>query len=389
MNYISIENIKNGVYSFSSISPLRHFELQTELEKENIFVDLNGSSKTFLSVNTDKVTEILKDKISDNSKIFYGCLLSQHNFHQFIDKIYQITDSLNFAHEKVYFYTCSIDAVELYNQWLEFRPDVKKIQIIQISAWEFYTKFNSKLQTNPSYQIGLKEKKFLCFNRRVKPHKLALILFLSKHNLLDKCYISFFMEDHSDSLSGHTKQELFSWLNSQFRYDQLMSDLINEYDVLKDNLPLKLNINNTYAKRYVDDDDLEYFSNSYFSLVTENIFFADLEFNGQQQRFLSENTFKPIVMKHPFMLLASVRSLAYLKKLGYRTFNGLIDESYDTIENDTDRFLAVTNEIQRLCYQTDNEWLSWQQEILPIVEYNYQLLYEKNQDNFIIEKFYS
>jgi thiamine biosynthesis lipoprotein ApbE len=70
------------------------------------------------------------------------------------------------------------------------------------------------------------------------------------------------------------------------------------------------------------------------------------------------------------VLLAYPGTLAELRNIGYKTFSPMIDETYDTVVNDDNRFEAVWKEISRLLQKTPEEWIKWQGEIKSIVEYN-------------------
>jgi hypothetical protein len=50
---------------------------------------------------------------------------------------------------------------------------------------------------------------------------------------------------------------------------------------------------------------------------------------------LTEKTFKPIAMGMPFVIVGTQGSLRYLREYGFRTFEGIWDESYDDAEDDT------------------------------------------------------
>jgi hypothetical protein len=65
--------------------------------------------------------------------------------------------------------------------------------------------------------------------------------------------------------------------------------------------------------------------------------------------FVTEKTFKPLLVGHPFIAVGGRYQLKHLHKLGFKTFNGLIDESYDDLEYPGERQLAVVNEVARLC----------------------------------------
>jgi hypothetical protein len=77
--------------------------------------------------------------------------------------------------------------------------------------------------------------------------------------------------------------------------------------------------------------------------------------------FLTEKTFKAILMKRPFVILGSPGSLAKLRELGFQTFEKFWDESYDHEQDPNQRLrqiVAITRdisqldvaELQKLCY---------------------------------------
>lgn len=59
--------------------------------------------------------------------------------------------------------------------------------------------------------------------------------------------------------------------------------------------------------------------------------------------FLTEKTIKPLASKMPFLMVSSAGYLKYLRSLGFKTFGGIFDESYDDIVDIHQRINAVTN----------------------------------------------
>jgi hypothetical protein len=80
------------------------------------------------------------------------------------------------------------------------------------------------------------------------------------------------------------------------------------------------------------------------SIVLETHFDAD----NSGGTFLTEKTWKCIKHGHPFVLFAPPGSLAALRDMGYRTFDHAIDPTYDTITDNTERYLAVIRCIHQL-----------------------------------------
>jgi hypothetical protein len=142
----------------------------------------------------------------------------------------------------------------------------------------------------------------------------------------------------------------------------------------------------------LDIEDLPCFDDSYFSIVTETTFYSNRtkhsdSFNTFQQHstlndiFITEKTFKCIPAMHPFIIFSYPGILSELRTLGYKTFSPMIDETYDTIINDDERFNALWNEITRLLQKTPEEWIQWQNDIKEIVEYNKNHFYSNTNHN--------
>lgn len=98
----------------------------------------------------------------------------------------------------------------------------------------------------------------------------------------------------------------------------------------------------------------EHYTQSYCHIVVETHFDAD-QSGGS---FLTEKTFKPIKHGQPFILVAPAGSLAALKKLGYRTFDHAIDNSYDLVTDNTQRWLKVKQAIEQIKSQDMDSWFA-------------------------------
>lgn len=65
--------------------------------------------------------------------------------------------------------------------------------------------------------------------------------------------------------------------------------------------------------------------------------------------FVTEKTFKPLLVGHPFVAVGGKHQLQHLRNLGFKTYSGFIDESYDDLEYPGERLRAVSDEVARLC----------------------------------------
>jgi hypothetical protein len=122
-------------------------------------------------------------------------------------------------------------------------------------------------------------------------------------------------------------------------------------------------------------DQFELCAESMIYHVSETVFF------GRRQH-LTEKTFKPIAMGMPFVLSAPAGSLAYLKQYGFKTFDSVWSEEYDTVKEDTLRINRLTKLLQELDQQTEQQKNQMFKKCIPIIEHNWNHFYyggfEKN-----------
>ena len=107
------------------------------------------------------------------------------------------------------------------------------------------------------------------------------------------------------------------------------------------------------------------YADTWVSLTTESSYY-----NRENTTFISEKTFKPIACMQPFIILGSKGTLKYLRRLGYRTFDGFIDESYDECE-DGERYAAVIDSLKKIKNIQDK--LSWYRSMQDILEHNHRV----------------
>ena len=121
---------------------------------------------------------------------------------------------------------------------------------------------------------------------------------------------------------------------------------------------------NNYAANMTD-----LYEDSYFNIVLETM--IDIDASGGQ--FITEKTFKPIFNNQFFVVVSSHRHLAHLQELGYKTFGRVIDEYYDTIENNQERFEAVLALTKDLCARPLTELHEIYQQLRPEIEHNHRV----------------
>jgi hypothetical protein len=90
--------------------------------------------------------------------------------------------------------------------------------------------------------------------------------------------------------------------------------------------------------------------------------------------FLSEKTFKVIAVNHPFMIMGNKDSMAMMKSMGYKTFDGFIDESYDTLPTH-ERLQYIIESIRKV--DNINDKFEWFKSMEDVIKFNYDTLIGK------------
>jgi hypothetical protein len=105
--------------------------------------------------------------------------------------------------------------------------------------------------------------------------------------------------------------------------------------------------NNLWGEIYIQ---AEPYIDTYFSLVTETV--CDYPYSLR-----SEKIYKPIAMGHPWIAVANCGFYRDIRNQGFRTYGDLIDESFDSIDNNQARLDKIVAVVQDLCQQDLAEFL--------------------------------
>ena len=109
-------------------------------------------------------------------------------------------------------------------------------------------------------------------------------------------------------------------------------------------------------------------SDSLLYVPTETVYFG-------RRTHLTEKTFKAIALEMPFVLVAPAGSLEYLREYGFKTFDGILDESYDQETNDILRVERVVKLLKGIDQLSVRERQQIHRHMLPMVQHNYHHFY--------------
>lgn len=207
---------------------------------------------------------------------------------------------------------------------------------------------------------------FVMLNGRLRPHRKAMIDTLRERNLLDRALwtnLNAQVEMGFTSSLVVSQTEPIRLLPPQYEIERALPNMATAYQhsFAKHHL-----FANTWGDAIVNP---EAYIDSYFSLVTETIF-------DYPHTFRTEKIWKPMIMEHPFVAVANCGFYRDLRAAGFKTFDSLIDESFDSIEDSQQRLDRIVDIVEDICY---NGAASFWASAVDICKYNYQHLREHNQ----------
>ena len=347
---------------------------------------VNGDAFRWFPLDTLIPSEIL-DKIKLGTVTL--CISNAHEaYHYVIEDIYKdviIKYSINPRH--VLYLTNSIDIgqeIEIVSK----KYNLEKLQSECILLFEYVANHEIKHRsteycTTFNLQKNYK-KRYLTLNGLYRPHRSLLILLLKCYELLGQGYVSY-------NASGNVKpspEDCYQYLKNKSKQHKEVLQLLEKNKsklVLLDKMFIDTKQNQEWhAADYVSLNK-KFYEDTYFSVVTETLCFPDYSQAGYTLgRAISEKTFKPILNKHPFLILGVSGVLNFLHELGYRTFDPVINEKYDTYSDPVERVYHLVLEIQRLVNLNQNELVNFYEFCKKTTDYNFTVLKYKNKFNYTI-----
>jgi|APGre2960657404_1045060.scaffolds.fasta_scaffold00282_3 hypothetical protein len=343
----------------------------------------NGyDSKTDITVNRYSISDVLMNPQNYAGKKllfiiepfghidFFKNNLNEINKQLFEDlKKINATIIINYSHEghlNDFFITEILKTISykkiifLYNDYLnDYKKfESKNVKFIKVnyylnrSSRYFQTNFIDN-NVNELLDYSKKEYYFLSFNQYPHHHRVKLISELHKKNIIDKFLISYNPKFY-EVLGG-----------ARYDFENQLKDLgyIDDYNFFISLPEKKVDFDTNFQISGYGFEDVAVYKKSAISLISDTIFF-------KRQGFISEKVFKPIMYLQPFIIAGPPYYLQELRNMGFKTFDGFIDESYDAELDDKIRLDKIIKELQRICEIPFEELKKTLNEIEDILLFN-------------------
>ena len=226
----------------------------------------------------------------------------------------------------------------------------------------------------------IRKNHFLMKIRNGRQHRIAFLYKMASANLLEMGDFSF--------LTPNVNQNFMDSVQHVIQNYDLKNQHLGNIKRLHETAPHVLQSERDISYGQINawtDSHFQPHINSYFEICFETFVHGD-------HKSLTEKIFKPIINFQPFFFVAFPGGLQLLKNLGFKTFEGFIDESYDNIENVNERLEAIFLEVKRLCEMSKEEIHDWYWKMEDILIHNHKTLINHHKNKLfgedLIKEFY-
>jgi hypothetical protein len=328
----------------------------------NLLKPLNINGKYFYPFGSTTASNLLNlIPVVDGSRVRHNCVFHDQEpmLSSLVDQYWLL--NFGFSHNKI--------NILANSEFSNLKQEICKHH--QLLDWYYFYHGFAALDWYRNYQYFSEvecqyTKVFMSLNRLVtndRSYRLVLVSLFLEKNLLDKGVVSLHLNDQgwgdwkTELSSADTKLSPYQIEFVNKHIGQLTGSIIADTDQPRGSLSADAGPN-----------ELKFNQSALWHVVSETVFYHD-------KLHLTEKTFKPIVSKRPFILVAAPGNLVYLKSYGFRTFDRWIDESYDHEKDHQTRLEKIAAEVEKLCNLSPAELKKMHQEMREILEFNFNHFY--------------
>lgn len=236
-------------------------------------------------------------------------------------------------------------------------------------------KLSDRLNRVAASRHNSRDHVFISFNGRTRPHRFYILLRMYADGLFAKSAISFLGYDNKT-----VAQEalLRNFAKAGFPMSSHMTDSLTSFQEL---IPLEIDVSLESSSRdnayktslpwLSQDPDL--YDAAWFSVVIDTVLAS------RDMLFLTPIAFKSFMNLSPFVYFGNHGALRRMRDLGFRTFGSVIDESYDSIEDDVQRLEAAYQQVLRISRFSEPQLVDAYNQLFDDLVHNYHYFYDYSQ----------
>ena len=218
----------------------------------------------------------------------------------------------------------NLNARQQYTEWCIKNSKEELIEFLEGVEWD------GKTSQTPEASVVIKDYclPFNSLNRAHRNHRTEHLYFLAENKLQGLISGGAWFDTHTIDAPIYQTVEYNHYksvLTANYPKTVDVQDLVNQVPNLINNLDI--------------------YERSQLTVVTES------HFNQTGGLFITEKTFRPLLVGHPFMVLGQKGTLKKLRSWGFQTDFAGIDQSYDLVADDSERFLHFHQSLRNWCVQ--------------------------------------
>ena len=212
-----------------------------------------------------------------------------------------------------------------------------------------------------------------------KLHRLQIFDFLKKSHLLDKSLVS--LKDGP----FHTECNLPEYTYESPILDRLEDPIIYNFKKNPSKDPYLNYFGRVSVKNFGNTKHKmlasliishKIYHNSWYSIISET--------NHHTWHFLTEKTAKCLFAKRIFLNYASVGTLKFLRDQGFKTFDGIIDESYDQEPSNRKRLNMI---YEQILWLASEDPIKLYKLAKPILDHNFNMITKSDLNTNAMKNF--
>jgi len=221
--------------------------------------------------------------------------------------------------------------------------------------------------------LTFSKKHYISANYQPKPHRSLIFILLRAMNIIPKGYVSV-NQGHRDDYPKYT---------FDLTYDQSLHSLITK-ELFEKSL-FEQHFLDKGPKHRVWRNWAFHRSEEFLDLNSECLVNVVTEATHCNRGFFTEKTMIPLILKRPFFMCCGVNSLVMLREQGYKTFDTLWDESYDSEPDLYKRYIMIAEQLKYLCSLSFPDLRDKIEQAQDILDHNYKTFFSFDHKKHILK----
>lgn len=366
-------NLISSVYNHFDVDNLQETEYTGIGNLKNILSETDIMSVNIICImffrNDDKRFE---DIILQNNLYFKRFLQKDKNNLLIFTEPYEFFDYRNFI--EIYFKNTDLSQIKFLSSNIDLENN--NIEVKQYMSPIPYT---MDILKNSSYQENKSDKDFFIPAFTVRGTKFVAMHLLKYAGLLENNYYTY-----TESEQDNSKTKILDFYKSSKEFNTLKSSFNKDIDLYSVKIDEDIS-SNRYSYKHLNFELEKFYKSCRIGVVIEDFFLIGKNKNFVYHKLpniITEKTWLFVYFKKPFIMFQAKHFLKNFRKLGFKTFSPFINEDYDNIDDDIERFQTCINEMKRISLLSEKDKIILLNNLKEVCEHNFNLMsemYNKNQ----------